>query len=51
MVVKHGQPKDGVDWCRKLAYTINEMGEDHPSNHALSIAEEWEKHNPEAATT
>ena len=47
MIAKYGQPKEGIDWCRKLAYAVGEEGEDHPSNHALSIAEEWENNNPE----
>lgn len=47
MVAKYGQPKEGIDWCRKLAYAVGEEGNDNPSNHALSIAEEWENNNPE----
>lgn len=43
MVKKYGQPLSQKDWCTKLAYSVGEEGNDYPSNHALSIAEEWEK--------
>jgi hypothetical protein len=47
MVAKYGQPKEGCDWCRKLAYAVGEAGNDSPSDYAILIAMEWEKHNPE----
>jgi len=42
MVAKYGQPETGVDWCRKLAYHMNEAGNDSPSDDAITIAKEWE---------
>ena len=42
MYAKFGLPKTGMDWCRKLAYSVGEGGEDHPSNYAISVAKKWE---------
>ena len=39
---KFGPPKTGYDWCRKLAYSVGEEGEDHPSDYAISVAKKWE---------
>ena len=43
MVKKFGQPKTGFDWCRKLAYSVGEAGNDNPSDSAINIAETWER--------
>lgn len=43
MFKKYGHPIEGYDWCRKLAYHVGEAGNDHPSNEAIKIAEQWEK--------
>jgi len=43
MIAKYGQPKTGYDWCRKLAYAMNEEGNDYPSYDAIRMAEKWEK--------
>ncbi len=43
MIKKFGQPKTGFDWCRKLAYSVGEAGNDNPSNSAINVAETWEK--------
>jgi len=43
MIVKYGQPDDDFDWCRKLAYFMNEAGNDYPSNEALRVARSWER--------
>lgn len=42
MVEKYGKPDSNEDWCRKLAYTVGEEGNDHPSYHAVAVAKEWE---------
>lgn len=47
MIVKFGQPKAGIDWCRKLAYSVGEAGNDNPSNYATNVAETWERMTPE----
>ena len=47
MFDKYGHPKEGTDWCRKLAYYMGEEGNDSPSNAAITIAKVWENHNPE----
>lgn len=43
MIKKFGHPKTGYDWCRKLAYSVGEEGNDYPSNYAITIAKKWEK--------
>ena len=43
MYKKFGPPKTGLDWCRKLAYSVGEEGLDHPSDYAVSVARKWEK--------
>ena len=48
MVEKYGQPKEGYDWCRKLAYHMGEAGNYTPSHKALETALAWEKNNPES---
>jgi len=40
---KFGPPEDDFDWCRKLAYFVDEAGNDHPSNYAISVAKIWER--------
>ena len=47
MIKKHGHPKTGVDWCRKLAYFMDEAGNDSPSDNAITIAKVWEDDPPE----
>lgn len=47
MLKKYGHPRVGIDWCRKLAYHVGEAGNDSPSDHALTIARDWENSNPE----
>ena len=47
MVKKYGQPKEGYDWCRKLAYFMGEAGNYAPSQKALEVARFWELKNPE----
>lgn len=42
MIAKYGQPKTGLEWCRKLAYSVGEAGQDHPSDDAIRTAIEWE---------
>lgn len=42
MVKKFGQPKSGYDWCRKLAYSVEEEGSDSPSDYAIAVARKWE---------
>lgn len=44
MVAKYGNPP-GEDWCRKLAYFMDEAGNDHPSDEALQVAHAWEINN------
>jgi len=46
MYAKHGNPKTGYDWCRKLAYAVGEAGNDYPSDEALRVAEKWESSPP-----
>jgi hypothetical protein len=41
MDVKYGPPKEGYDWCRKLAYSVGEAGNDHPSLEAIEVAKRW----------
>lgn len=47
MLKKFGQPETGIDWCRKLAYSVGEAGKDNPSDSAINIAETWERMTPE----
>lgn len=47
MVAKYGHPRDGVDWCRKLAYYMGEEGNANPSDDAIIVAQSWEERNPE----
>ena len=42
MLAKYGQPKIGYDWCRKLAYAMNEDGNACPSADAIKKAKQWE---------
>ena len=42
MYKKFGNPEDGYDWCRKLAYSVGEAGNDHPSPEAIKLAVKWE---------
>lgn len=42
MIKKFGHPEIGYDWCRKLAYSIGEEGNDHPSDYAIAVAKKWE---------
>jgi hypothetical protein len=47
MVAKYGHPMEGIDWCRKLAYFMEEEGNWRPSNQAVMTAISWEIKNPE----
>ena len=47
MIEKNGHPKNGIDWCRKLAYFMGETGNDNPSVEAIELAKRWESNNPE----
>jgi hypothetical protein len=47
MVEKYGHPRDGDDWCRKLAYYVGEAGNESPSEEAIHVAYGWELNNPE----
>lgn len=42
MAKKFGNPDSDNDWCRKLAYAVDEAGNDNPSSFALSVAARWE---------
>ncbi len=42
MFEKYGPPKTDVDWCRKLAYHMDEAGNDSPSTEAIDMAKQWE---------
>ena len=42
MNIKFGIPKTGYDWCRKLAYAMDEAGNDHPSCESIEKAIQWE---------
>ena len=46
MLKKYGHPETGVDWCRKLAYFMDESGNDSPSDDAIKTAKTWEKEQP-----
>ena len=39
---KFGPPKTGYDWCRKLAYSVDEAGNENPSDYAIEVAKKWE---------
>ena len=39
---KFGPPKTGYEWCRKLAYSVDEAGNDDPSDYAIEVAKKWE---------
>jgi len=47
MFEKYGHPKGGIDWCRKLANFMDELGNDDPSDAAIKEAMKWEAENPE----
>lgn len=40
---KFGPPVMGLDWCRRLAYYLDEQGNDHPSDFAIEVAKKWER--------
>ena len=42
MIKKYGHPKIGYDWCRKLAYSVGEAGNESPSDYAILVAKKWE---------
>jgi len=50
MFEAHGSPVNLVyrgsshDWCVKLAFQANEVGNKYPSDAAISLAEDWEAH-------
>jgi hypothetical protein len=46
MVKKYGHPMNDKDWCRKLAYSLGEEGNDSPSGTAIQRAMEWEINPP-----
>ena len=46
MYAKWGEPPSDVDWIRKLAYHMEEAGNDHPSRDAIQVARGWETQAP-----
>jgi len=44
MYKTYGSPATGIDWCRKIAYYMNEEGNDNPSDECIFVAEDWEAH-------